>query len=150
MVAIVREYSTGKLKVKSQPLTLNRGHSSIERIPEGTALKFPLISALVLFPLLAGRGSDPGPAGAGRQPAFRVRSDFTAALNADQGWAGALNESVVIPADRPFRVRWKAGERPFPASSPEASLAAQSVSQPTLQSPMIAESNDLERSNARR
>jgi hypothetical protein len=74
-------------------------------------LKSPLISALFLFPLLAGCGSDPGPAGAARQPAFRVRSDFTVPLNADQGWAGALNESVTIPADRPFRVRLEV-ERP--------------------------------------
>jgi hypothetical protein len=63
------------------------------------------ISALISISLLAGCASGPGSADAGRQPAFRVRSDFAAALNADQGWAGALNESVTIPADRPFRVR---------------------------------------------
>ena len=71
-----------------------------------------LVSALLLIPLLASCGSDPGPAGAGRQPAFRVRSDFTAALNADQGWAGVLNESVTIPADRPFRVRLEVEQPP--------------------------------------
>jgi hypothetical protein len=68
-------------------------------------LKAILFSALVIIPLLGGCGSDPGPAGAGREPAFRVRSDFAAALNADQGWAGAVNENVTIPADRPFRLR---------------------------------------------
>lgn len=36
---------------------------------------------------------------------FRVRSDFTAPLNADQGWAGALNENVAVYADKPFRIR---------------------------------------------
>jgi hypothetical protein len=46
--------------------------------------------------------SQPGIAG---QVGFRVRSDFTAPLNADRGWAGALNEDVVIDADKPFRVR---------------------------------------------
>ena len=41
-------------------------------------------------------------------PGFRIRSDFAAPLNADQGWAGALNENVVIEADKPFRVRFEA------------------------------------------
>ena len=38
----------------------------------------------------------------GAQPSFRVRSDFTAPLNADQGWAGAVNEDVTVDpaADR--------------------------------------------------
>jgi hypothetical protein len=75
------------------------------RIPKGRLLRDVLIPAFLSISLFAGCASDPGPAGAGRQPAFRVRSDFAAALNADQGWAGALNENVTIPADRPFRVR---------------------------------------------
>ena len=70
------------------------------------------ISALLSISLLAGCAPGPGSADAGRQPAFRVRSDFAAALNADQGWAGALNESVTIPADRPFRVRLEMEQRP--------------------------------------
>jgi hypothetical protein len=41
------------------------------------------------------------------QPSFRVRSDFTAPLNSDRGWAGTLNEDVTIYADRPFRVRFE-------------------------------------------
>jgi hypothetical protein len=67
------------------------------------------VLARVLIPAcfvsVTGCASGSGPGGGGGQPAFRVRSDFSAALNADQGWAGALNESVTIPADRPFRVR---------------------------------------------
>jgi hypothetical protein len=54
--------------------------------------------------------------GARGQPSFRVRSDFTAALNADQGWAGALNENVTIHADRPFRVRFEV-EPPPPSAA---------------------------------
>jgi hypothetical protein len=64
-----------------------------------------LIPAFLSISLLAGCATDTGPAGARGQPAFRVRSDFAAALNADQGWAGALNEKVTISADQPFRVR---------------------------------------------
>jgi hypothetical protein len=68
-------------------------------------LKDIVVAAFLSIPLLAGCASGPGPVDAGRQAAFRVRSDFASALNADQGWAGALNESVAVPADRPFRVR---------------------------------------------
>ncbi len=42
-----------------------------------------------------------------QQTAFRVRSDFTAELNADAGWAGALNENVTVDAERPFRIRFE-------------------------------------------
>ena len=75
-------------------------------------MKHVLVPAFFSMTLLAGCASDPGPAGAGGQPAFRVRSDFAAALNADQGWAGALNENVTIPADRPFRVRLEVEQPP--------------------------------------
>ena len=44
---------------------------------------------------------------ADQQTAFRVRSDFTAGLNADQGWAGALNENVTVNTDEPFRIRFE-------------------------------------------
>ena len=40
-------------------------------------------------------------------PAFRVRSDFSAALNSDDGWAGGLNERATVYADHPFRVRFE-------------------------------------------
>jgi hypothetical protein len=43
----------------------------------------------------------------GEEPSFRVRSDFTAPLNADHGWAGALNEDLSVVADRPFRIRFE-------------------------------------------
>ena len=59
---------------------------------------------LTLLLAAASLTSQPGTAG---KPAFRVRSDFTAPLNADQGWGGAVNENVVIDADRPFRIRFE-------------------------------------------
>ena len=40
--------------------------------------------------------------------AFRVRADVSTPLNADAGWAGALNEPVTITVDRPFRLRIEA------------------------------------------
>ncbi len=82
------------------------------RISEGWLWKHGLLPAFLSIPILAGCASDPEPAGAGGQPAFRVRGDFAAALNADQGWAGALNENVAIPADRPFRVRLEVEQPP--------------------------------------
>ena len=80
--------------------------------------------------LVAGCGGSPGPLTAGSNaPAiqtrgngqinFRVRSDFTAALNSNQGWAGALNESVAIHADQPFRVRFEV-ERPTGVAADES------------------------------
>src|SRR5688572_8516711 len=68
-------------------------------------MKYFPTSALLSIALLAGCAANPAPPGTGGQPAFRVRTDFAAALNANQGWAGALNENVTVPADRPFRVR---------------------------------------------
>jgi hypothetical protein len=41
------------------------------------------------------------------QIGFRVRSDFTAALNRDAGWAAGLNENATIVADQPFRIRFE-------------------------------------------
>lgn len=41
------------------------------------------------------------------QSAFRVRSGFESGLNTDEGWAGDINESVVIKADQPFRIRFE-------------------------------------------
>ena len=41
------------------------------------------------------------------QTAFRVRADFMAPLNSDQGWAAGLNENATVHADRPFRVRFE-------------------------------------------
>jgi hypothetical protein len=42
-----------------------------------------------------------------QQTAFRVRSEMSAGLNADQGWAGALNENVTVSTDEPFRIRFE-------------------------------------------
>ncbi len=72
------------------------------------------ILVLCLFALAVSAGCDPdsGQVGANSQPGFRVRSDFSAPLNADQGWAGALNENVTIQADQPFRVRFEAESPP--------------------------------------
>ncbi len=44
---------------------------------------------------------------ADRQTAFRVRADFTAGVNSDEGWAGALNENVTVNTDQPFRIRFE-------------------------------------------
>src|SRR5687767_8100867 len=66
-----------------------------------------LILALFSISALSGRRFDAAPVDVSGQPSFRVRSDLTAALNSDQGWAGALNENVTIHADRPFRVRFE-------------------------------------------
>jgi len=41
------------------------------------------------------------------QPGFRVRSDVTAVLNSEQGWAGEFNEDVTVYADQPFRIRFE-------------------------------------------
>lgn len=41
------------------------------------------------------------------EPSFRVRSNFEAGLNADEGWAGDLNEHVTVDTDQPFRVRFE-------------------------------------------
>lgn len=43
--------------------------------------------------------------GAAADPAFRVRSDHAAPLNADAGWAGEPNEPVTVAVDQPFRIR---------------------------------------------
>lgn len=50
----------------------------------------------------------------GEQPrmAFRVRSDFGVNLNADDGWAGQLNEDVTVLADQPFRIRFEVESGP--------------------------------------
>mgnify|MGYP001829183767 CR=1 FL=1 len=87
-------------------------------------MKTFLFLLLVSFPLLNGYGHSPRkplPSGSGLlgvqsggngQPSFRVRSDFTAELNFDQGWAGALNENVTVFADEPFRVRFEVERAP--------------------------------------
>ena len=87
-------------------------------------MKSSLNPALSSISLLAGCVANPPSPDTGGQAAFRVRTDFTASLNADQGWAGAFNENVTIHADRPFRVRVEveqpgaAARAPFRLRSP--------------------------------
>ncbi len=71
-----------------------------------------VVPAFLSICLLTGGAPEGRQAGESRQPSFRVRSDFAAPLNADRGWAGALNENVTIPADRPFRVRLESEQPP--------------------------------------
>jgi hypothetical protein len=75
-------------------------------------MKHFVLPALFSISVFAGWGVDAARAGASAPPAFRVRSDFAAGLNADQGWAGAPNENVTIYADRPFRVRFEVERSP--------------------------------------
>jgi hypothetical protein len=77
-------------------------------------MKRSLILASFSIPVLTGCGADAATVGAGGQTSFRVRSDFSAGLNSDQGWAGALNENVTIYADRPVRVRFEVERHPEP------------------------------------
>ena len=70
-----------------------------------------LIPTLLSVAAFSGCGANAAQPGASGQPSFRVRSDFAATLNSDQGWAGALNENVSVNADKPFRVRFEV-ERP--------------------------------------
>ncbi len=65
------------------------------------------LAALLSISLLEASGLDQSRPGVTGQPGFRVRSAFDARLNADQGWAGALNEDVTVAADRPFRIRFE-------------------------------------------
>lgn len=63
--------------------------------------------SLSVMPALFGCVGDTSQADASTvgEPGFRVRSDFSAPLNADTGWAGALNENVTVAVDQPFRLR---------------------------------------------
>jgi hypothetical protein len=51
-----------------------------------------------------------------RQEVFRVREDLGVPPNLDRGWAGAINESVEVIADQPFRLRLgvRGGSAPEP------------------------------------
>jgi len=68
-----------------------------------------------LFPVAASilavsfGGSAAGAIVSGQEPGFRVRSDISAPLNADSGWAaGAPGEMIGVYADQPFRLRLEA------------------------------------------
>ena len=47
----------------------------------------------------------PGATDTDQQTAFRLRRDFSAALNADSGWAAGLNDAATVFTDEPFRLR---------------------------------------------
>jgi hypothetical protein len=66
---------------------------------------------------LTGCGTNKAQPDASGQPSFRVRSDFAATLNSQQGWAGALNENVSVVADKPFRLRFEVERTPAAAGS---------------------------------
>ncbi len=73
---------------------------------------FTLFSVAIL--LTSCKGSPSQPDGSGK-PGFRIRTDFDATLNSEQGWAGALNENVTVYADQPFRIRFELERPPGPA-----------------------------------
>lgn len=64
----------------------------------------------------ASRPSESAGDDADRQTAFRVRAEFGAGLNADDGWAAGVDEPARVTADRPFRLRFEAaaGDAPGP------------------------------------
>jgi hypothetical protein len=72
-------------------------------------MRYMWMVAWVSTVAFAGCGVESAQVPPGTQPSFRVRADFTAPLNADRGWAGALNEDVTVSADRPFRIRFEVG-----------------------------------------
>ena len=80
-------------------------------------MKASWLPALFALAAWAAAGVVAAPLGGRGEARFRVRSDFTAGLNADQGWAGALDEDVTVHADRPVRVRFEV-ERAPPSSRP--------------------------------
>jgi len=71
---------------------------------ENRPIKYSLIPGLFLLTLLLHNCAGPYRKS---NPGFRVRSNFAATLNADQGWAGELNENVTVYADQPFRIRFE-------------------------------------------
>ncbi len=76
----------------------------------------PVLCSLALSLLSFAAGSTL-PA-AGTPSSFRVRGEVTAPLNADSGWAAALNEAGTIQADEPFRLRFELTLDAAPANGP--------------------------------
>jgi hypothetical protein len=70
-----------------------------------------LIPTVLSVAVFSGSGANAIQSRGSGQSSFRVRSDFAATLNSNQGWAGALNENVTVTADKPFRLRFEV-ERP--------------------------------------
>ena len=71
----------------------------------------PWVMALALLATLGGCSNESGvPAQAevaesDRVSAYRVRTDFSAALNSDGGWGDTANQLARVRADQPFRLR---------------------------------------------
>lgn len=86
---------------------------SVSTARKKTAFSFcaPVAGALLLLGGCGGSGdTEDGVAVEAetlRQTAFRIRSDFDAALNADTGWAADLNQPAVVQADQQFRLRFE-------------------------------------------
>ena len=74
-------------------------------------IPFRILGVCALAALAGCSGSPAAQPTSGTSSAFRVRADFAAPLNSDQGWAGALNENVTVHADRPFRLRFEVERR---------------------------------------
>ena len=80
------------------------------------AMKYNQILALFSMTVLLTACAGPNARQIGSDnPGFRVRSNFAATLNSEQGWAGALNENVTVYADQPFRIRFELERPPGPA-----------------------------------
>lgn len=58
------------------------------------------------------------PSSASRSTAYRIRSGMADPLNADTGWAAALNSHAEVLADQPFRLRFEVENRAH-ATNPE-------------------------------
>ncbi len=82
-------------------------------------LIFTLFSITLLLTACTGSPSQRDGSGT---PGFRIRSEFAASLNSDQGWSGALNENVTVYADQPFRIRFELEPPPEPAGGHQFQL----------------------------
>lgn len=93
-------------------MKLSQTHSTVGRDWSGGTLvnnrvRFRISGAAILSCIC---GLVFGQIAAAEEPTFRIRSDFTAPLNADAGWAGDANEAVTVFADQPFRLRMEVVE----------------------------------------
>lgn len=102
-----RRRSPGRFSFSSPPIRMK---SNSFFVPLLLLVAFGL-PGCVEAPLPAAMNAAPIMETARGAAGFRVRADFSAELNADQGWAAALNENATVAADRPFRLRFEV-ERP--------------------------------------
>lgn len=89
---------------RPQPAAMNLGTIR----PNGRVLTGLLAAAILLSGCHSGDVAETtegaGPTGL-QQTAYRVRTDFTAPLNGDAGWAADINTPATVVADQPFRLR---------------------------------------------